>query len=152
MLSEAVARRLACTIDVHEAHVPGSLPVSITQILRQQNWEILYRERIYPVYGGALIGRRARGMLINADLPAPWQRFVMAHELGHVIAEHPGSFYLFSADNWMHHKQEREASIIAAHLLIPEWALSEYGAERDLTAACDVPGEALVYRMQEPLG
>ncbi|HSH84447.1 MAG TPA: hypothetical protein VK979_04725, partial [Guyparkeria sp.] len=66
------------------------------------------------------------------------------------ICRHRGDIHLYRESDafraWQHGKQEREASIIASRLLIPSWALQEYGTEIELCAACDVPREALEYR------
>lgn len=64
---------------------------------------------------GALI-RGARAVFINASLNAPRQRFIGAHEFGHLALGHGGDFYCPTAER---SAQEVEANRFAAALLMP---------------------------------
>ncbi|MCS7294381.1 MAG: ImmA/IrrE family metallo-endopeptidase, partial [Dehalococcoidia bacterium] len=81
-------------------------------------------------------------MWINALLSSAEQRLVIAHELGHWINGDEQVIRTCRSSSFAYHwdaRLERDATIAAARLLIPEWAVREYGTVEAIAAACDVP-------------
>lgn len=78
------------------------------------------------------------------------QRFVCAHELGHVVL-HPNvntpfmkAHTLFSID-----KFEKEANTFAVELLMPDEIVHEYETIFAAAAACGVPTEVAILKQVE---
>lgn len=122
---------------------PLTLPISPRQIARDEGWEMRFAEGMGGVYGVAAVYHGMKVMTINADISPGIQRGVIAHELGHVLCRHdltldfvlPRTRYADFA-NWIDQRQEREAWLVAAILLIPDQlVLSGYSAE-ELAALC----------------
>lgn len=138
--------RLRRLIDAHDLH--STIPVPIRQLVWDRGWVLRFRERIYPFYGYAIVAGPAKVMTINASTHPYWQRYVMGHEIGHDNNGDLGSFDVVR-DNQLHihQKQERAADIVAAHLLIPDFALVEYETIQQVAAACQVPPSLVRLRL-----
>ena len=83
-------------------------------------------------------------MLINADVEAPYQRYAIAHEIGHALAGHAGRLQLCTGVSrrfgaWITAAQEREADRIAARLLIPPSVAYSGADAAEVAALCGVP-------------
>lgn len=146
MLSPDLAARLDRFIDLYGVHEPGVLPVSVYHLAAQRGFRIVYRDDMGPVYGCAMVTGTTREIYLNACVRRPWQRFAAAHELGHIIAEHPSAGTGYRACSTLtlnpaDRAVEREASIIGGLLLVPRWAIVEYETADAIAAACDVPRE-----------
>lgn len=124
------------------------LPVPILQAARDEGWTVRYVEGLFPLYGFAAVRGHKRLMGINAEVARPYQRMAIAHELGHVLNGDEAGLHLCNEWEWMYNKQEREASKIAARLLIPDGAFHLYDTIADLAAACDVPQLLVELRLE----
>ncbi len=147
MISVEAERRITRTIELHNIHIQGMLPVPIRQIARNEGWTVFYREGVFPLYGFAIVREPHKIMGINADISLQWQRATIAHEMGHYIAGHRHGLNMLTERPWTWTKEEREASEIGARLLVPEWSLQEYQTIAELAAACDVPGRIVENRL-----
>lgn len=127
--------------------VPESLPVPIARLVLDDGWILTYKAGMTSLFGFAIITGPVRTMTINADLDIATQRFVIAHELAHVLNGDIGSLHLCQFAPWFKSKAERWASATAAEILIPESALWHAGTVRELAVLCDVPYEVAELRL-----
>ncbi|MCM8746827.1 ImmA/IrrE family metallo-endopeptidase [Thermomicrobium sp. CFH 73360] len=100
--------------------------------------------RLWPLNGFAITIGPVRRMEISADLSRSWRRWVIAHELAHVILGDPSVLHLCAADDsllthWLRERIERRANHAAAYLLIPEWVVRETRSLEQIAARCSVP-------------
>lgn len=139
----ATEARLAAFICRYDVHAPRVLPVPIWQVALEDGWHVTYRDTFDTVHGVAILFGDAKLLCVNATIARPFQRQAIAHELGHVLAGHTSPLHLCT-NTFVHHlahRQEREADLVAARLLIPPWALDHYTTIAELAAACDIPYE-----------
>lgn len=131
---------LQALIARHNAH--ASVPVPIHRIAELEGWEIEYRNDLGVIHGISGIQGDAKLMWINARLSAAEQRAVIGHELGHWLN---GDRDIIRTCRWSsftyywNRKLERQATIAAARLLIPYWAVTEYRTIEAVASACAVP-------------
>ncbi len=93
----------------------GAEPVDLGAVASYLGVEILTWLPAEEKLNGVLI-RSARTVFVNAGLSLPRMRFVVAHELGHLVLGHDGDFYCPFTQLV---EQEREANRFAAALLMP---------------------------------
>lgn len=116
------------------------------QISEHKNIPVI-KEPLGSIYGYTHTYKRIPIIHINSDLDRPMQRFVCAHELGHIIL-HPTvntpfmkAQTLFSID-----KFEKEANIFAVELLMPDDAVREHESVFKAAIACCVPTEVAILK------
>lgn len=143
-LTKAGETAVRALIARYNLHGRMALPVPIRQIARDEGWRIHYTERLAPLYGFAVVHGSVHLMQINADVTDPYQRFAIAHEMGHVLNGDRVSLHLCAAGGrlaqWTSRRMERQADLAAARLLIPPAAF-EAGSIAEIAAACEVPRE-----------
>lgn len=151
MLRPEVARRVTRVIDRHHLHT--ALPVPIRQVPVDLDWQVVYRERIHPLYAALAVDGPRHVLLVNASIGPEWQRLGIAHEIGHAIeastrpSRPPAQLHLLAeeGDLWWERPGERNANVIAAQLLIPERMLDEPADA--IAAACEVPVQFAAWRL-----
>lgn len=81
----------------------------------------LFERRLKNVRGFLLNEDDYKIIVVNSELPEQEKRAVIAHEIGH-LELHPGYGHFFMLDNtgFVLGRQEREAEIFAAALLLDE--------------------------------
>mgnify|MGYP001367896677 CR=1 FL=1 len=84
-------------------------------------------------------------VVLDRDLHERQARLTLAHEIGHALCEHVGTFS--SVALGINGKHEREAWEVASMLLIPWGIVAEEREVSLVAAACEVP-EALVHLWQ----
>lgn len=136
-----LATAVADFIDRYDLHVPGALPVPILQVAREAGWHVHYTTDLWPALGIAVVEGAHRVMRIDESLSRRWQRYVIAHEIGHVLAGHARSPYSCRSPQpgSRRTRRERQADLVAAHLLIPEWLLNETQDPDEIARQCKVP-------------
>jgi hypothetical protein len=118
-------------------------PVDVRGLLRWLRVET-FQERA-PGWAGAARAEGGRAFIwLDADLPAPMQRYVAAHELGHLLL-HPldGTYRcraFFTRD-----KVCAEADRFALDLLMPAWMLGPVSPRRE------APALAAMFGVSEPV-
>lgn len=80
-------------------------------------------------------------IFIEQELPRDDRRLVYAHELGHMVAGHSGTPVTSKLNSFQHDRNEREAWLAAAVLLIPPDVVSWDETIDSVAAACRVPEE-----------
>jgi len=139
-LPAAGERALAELIERHRAH--EAVPVPVHCIAEREGWEIEFQQNLGSILGISGIYRGVKLMWINAQLSSAEQRAVIAHELGHWLNGDETVIRTCQWAGFAYHwdaRLEREATIAAARLLIPEWAVRQYRTIDLIAAACDVP-------------
>ena len=116
------------------------------QISERKNIPVI-KEPLGTIFGYTHTYKRIPIIHINIDLDRPMQRFVCAHELGHVVL-HPNvntpfmrAHTLFSID-----KIEKEANTFAVELLMPDDAVYEHETIFKAAIACGVPWEVAILK------
>lgn len=130
----------------YDLHLPGALPVPIIHAARSSGWIVVYSPNLWPAFGLAVRNQTHRVMRIAEELSPCWQRYVVAHELGHLLAQHSDQLHRCDDPHQLvaeRPEQEREADRIAAHLLIPDWLLREEASPAVIAERATVP-ESLV--------
>ncbi len=87
---------------------------------------IIHRLPLGETRGIYYYSHRIKSVILHQDLPDWMERFVLAHEIGHMIMhpKHNAPFMqntFFSKDRY-----ETEANMFALHMLIPDDELAEY--------------------------
>lgn len=87
---------------------------------------IIHRLPLGNTRGIYYCSRRIRSIILNEELSEWMERFVLAHEIGHLVMhpKHNAPFMrntFFSTDRY-----ETEANAFALHMLIPDEDLEEY--------------------------
>lgn len=137
-VSELVAR--------YDLHTEMALPIPIRQVTRDEGWIVRFSEQMAQLYGIAIIIDDVQVMQINARITSSYQRMAMAHEIGHVLNGDEGQIHLCAATgrgfrDWLWSRQERQASLAAARILIPHWVRAEIETIDEIAVVCEVPRE-----------
>jgi Zn-dependent peptidase ImmA (M78 family) len=99
--------------------------------------------------GFALVRPRGMHIGINKNLDASWQRMAIAHEAAHIIANQSHQIYVCKTSDWSKERDEREAQLIAACLLVPLKVVAEnyrVGVANQLAKALKVPPDLIDLR------
>jgi|SRR5665213_543853 len=96
-----------------------------------------------------------QGVIISTNRPLPVQRFIGAHELGHVVMRHNNSLDFEEILNCQSMAQsdhtEIEADSFAGEFLVPRWLLT-YHAKRQGWVRDSMNNPALVYQLSLRVG
>jgi len=153
-LPAAGERALAALIERNRAH--EAVPVPVHHIAEREGWEIEFRQDLGSILGISGVYRGVKLMWINAQLSSAERRAVIAHELGHWINGDERVIRTCRWSSFAYHwdiRLERDATVAAARLLIPEWVVREYCTVEAIAAACDVPPWLVeMVAEREPLG
>ncbi len=89
-------------------------------------------------------------ILVSATEQSPQQRFICAHELGHILMGHVGQWREVP-DNRTDPYKERAAMIFAAELLMPQCVLMELEITTidQIMKLCGVPYRSAFYALKE---
>lgn len=159
-LESGTVRRTLALVERYGLHRDDApLPIPIVQVAKQEGWRIEYRGRMGSAIAMAFTVGPIRLMYVNENLTVRTQRVGIAHEMAHVLCGHR-----VSADVWMttghedegwvlaSDRQEDEAKLVAAALLIPAWMHDAPLTDREVADACDVTiGAVRRYRDAYPL-
>jgi hypothetical protein len=128
---------------MHEDDAP--LPVSIVQVARHEGWRIEYRGRMGSAVAMAFVVGPIKLMYLNENLSTAAQRTGIAHEMGHVLCRHGVSAdalmtFGHEAEGWTdaNVRQEEEAKMVAALLLIPAWVIDSPLSDAEVAMTCSV--------------
>lgn len=73
------------------------------------------------VFGCYLLVKRQKCILINKNIiGTPMEKVVLAHELGHSVLHWKNSCYFYGSTFFLKAREEKEANIFAAELLISD--------------------------------
>lgn len=152
VLPSDVERRLQEFIERYDLHRRYALPVPIEMAAEAEGFQIRLTPRLWPLNGFAITIGPVRRMEINADLSPAWRRWVIAHELAHLILDDPSVLHLCAAEHalfttWLRKRIERRANHAAAYLLIPEWVVRETESAEEIAARCQVPTSLAMIRL-----
>jgi Zn-dependent peptidase ImmA (M78 family) len=137
------------TIDflIHRHRLHTRLPVDIGPVL--DRFEIRKHNFTPVTMGFALVRPRQMHIGINKNLDVAWQRMALAHEAAHIIANQPHRLFVCRARDWSKDRDEREAQLIAACLLVPLRVIEEsyqVGTGPQLGKALKVPPDLVDLR------
>ena len=99
--------------------------------------------------GFALVRPKGMHIGINKNLDSSWQRMAVAHEAAHIIANQAHQIYVCKTSDWSKERDEREAQLIAACLLVPLRVVAEnyrVGVANQLARALKVPSDLVDLR------
>lgn len=137
-----IKRKVQQLITLYDTHEPHKLATSLDTLI--------FYEKFKNIWGYYNTSKRIKMIHVNSSLDEWVQRFVIAHELGHLIL-HPKinvpflkAHTLLSED-----KIERQANEFAVELLIPDKLLLEGATIYEAAAICGVPQE-VAYLKEAP--
>lgn len=118
---------------IYQKYAPLDFPLDIEKVVNSEGCELITWPLLYPVKEvkrGCFIG-------IAAGLGIVEHRYLAAHALAHHLLHSGNQLAFFGLQMVLLKKQEREADICAAHILIPEaelmklkmssiWEVAEY--------------------------
>lgn len=115
--AEMMARQLIRENDMN------SIPLNLNKMLVLFHINIIYE---YFDNFGALLSKHGNRklMIVNKSCPYPQQRFHVAHEIGHYVLDHKGTFFQSVIHNNVKKSlKEQCADAFASELLIPSCKL-----------------------------
>lgn len=125
------------------------LPVRVMSAARQMGIHVVRNSEsngeLRPDESGAAIYYNNKWHVVYDDrLPADEARFVLAHELGHILMGHDYKYAESRFDSSRKIKSEREADMFAMRMLAPAFALHELQAfdAKTIAALCRIPADA----------
>jgi Zn-dependent peptidase ImmA (M78 family) len=108
---------------IHRHHLHSRVPVDLSPILERFD---IRRHNFTPMtMGFALVRPKQIHIGISKNLDAAWQRMAAAHEASHIIANQPHQLFVCKTGDWSRDKDEREAQLITACLLVPLRVIEE---------------------------
>jgi Zn-dependent peptidase ImmA (M78 family) len=123
------------------------LPVELGPLL--DRFDIRKHNFTPMTMGFALVRPKGMHIGINKNLDASWQRMAIAHEAAHIIANQSHQIYVCKTSDWSKERDEREAQLIAACLLVPLKVVAEnyrVGVASQLAKALKVPPDLIDLR------
>lgn len=137
------------TVDylVYRHHLHTRVPVDLGPLL--DRFDIAKHNFTPMTLGFALVRPTQVHVGINKNLDFSWQRMALAHEAAHIIANQQRQFYVCKTGDWSKDRDEREAQLIAACLLVPLRVVEEsyrVGAAPQLGKALKVPADLVDLR------
>ena len=132
-------------VNRHRLHT--RLPVELGPLL--DRFEIRKHNFTPMTMGFAFVRPKSMHIGINKNLKIDEQRMAIAHEAAHIIANQEGQLFVCRTSDWSRDRDEREAQLIAACLLIPLRVVAENyypGAAPQLARALKVPADLIELR------
>lgn len=106
-------------------HGVSRFPIDVATICRRYGMAVKTYEPKNSNPGQAFLQGDRPVIAVSAREPAARQRFICAHELGHVLMGHVGTWAFVAETRWLPKKiKERAAMVFAAELLVPQCALA----------------------------
>ena len=144
-----VSDELIDTIDflIHRYRLHQRMPVDISPLL--ERFEIGRHNFTPMTMGFVLVRPKQIHIGINKNLDLGWQRLAQAHEAAHIIANQPHPLFVCKTNDWSRDRDEREAQLLAACLLVPLRVVAEnyrVGAAPELAKALKVPPDLVDLR------
>ncbi len=102
---------------IHRHRLHTRIPVDLGPIL--DRFDIRKHNFTPMTLGFALVRPMQMYIGINKNLDPSWQRMSLAHEAAHIIANQPHQLFVCKTNDWSREREEREAQLIAACLLVP---------------------------------
>lgn len=121
-LSRMTARRFLRDTDL-------KVPFNIFMGLTYLDTNLVYRE--FDSIGAVLFFNKQQRLIVaNLNYDVEFQRFFIAHEIGHILLGHKETSYCLPDENKRKHSyDEKLADVCARELLIPTHYLKIYGRE-----------------------
>ena len=141
------------------ARLGGAVPMPIWEIAEAAGWRVEFQPGLAPeCLGFAVIAPPVALAVIDEVSSEATRRYTLAHEMGHVLEAHESRLILCTGRgrmnpfvSWMTSREERDADVLAARILIPEAALD---AEdwNGVALTCCVPTWLVELRLRDCLG
>ena len=144
-LSDDVLDTVEFLIHKHRLHT--RFPVDISPLL--DRFDIRKHNFTPMTMGFALVRPTKMYIGLNKNLDAAWQRMALAHEVAHIIANQSHQLYVCKSSDWSKVRDEREAQLVAACLLVPLKVVEEnyrVGVAPQLGQALRVPPQLVDLR------
>lgn len=131
-----------------------SVPVPVFGIARSLGWHVRTWDDLVPSLLGVAVPGDPVVVLIAGRLDERERRFVLAHEMAHMLCSHHSRLSLCWGEHagdlapWLSRRQEREADRVAAEILIPDTVIANHDVS-ELSEVCEVPGWVVSQRMRD---
>jgi hypothetical protein len=147
-------RELRALIERRGLHAEPFAPVAARQLARDEGWHLRFAASMGALYGVGVVDGTTRLMVLNEAVSLEWQRFAIAHELAHYVLGHAGGVFTCLESELVRAERTREeieANIGAAYLLIPDRALG-LAEVADVAGLCGVPFDLVELRRACAIG
>ena len=144
-----ISRNLAWEIILREGIT--ELPVRIVPLCRQMGIRVVLHDD--PMHGDGYSGifESVPHIFVNRACYRPRQRFTAAHELGHILLGHVGTYRLVNREpSATDNPIEQAANVFASRLLAPAcvlWACNAFTPDA-IADLCDISIQAAQYRAE----
>jgi Zn-dependent peptidase ImmA (M78 family) len=132
---------------IHRHRLHSRLPVELGPLLDRFD---IRKHNFTPMTMSFLLVRpKGMHMGINKNMDTASQRMAVAHAAAHVIANQPHQLFVCRTSDWSKDRDEREAQLIAACLLVPLRVVAEnyyVGAAPQIAHALKVPPDLIDLR------
>ncbi len=137
----AKVRELVKSTGIHHG-----IPVDLSPLI--EGITVAYLPLSQNLMGFSIVRPPQTFVAINQGLDHVHRRRVLAHELGHILSDHPSAIHYMDDLTWLAQRLEAEAEAVAAFLLVP-WPLPSETRGLDLpslAALLEIPVEILQLR------
>lgn len=127
---------------------PRRLPVNLDELAKGLGFQVVHLYSVADEFSG-LVSPKHRLIGVNGNHHRHRQRFTLAHELGHIVLEHPPESTCSSLQIV---ECNREADLFASELLMPDYFVTELLPRTQspaiLARLFDVSEEAMVRKLR----
>ncbi len=119
--------KMVRNLSLHAGQEKDPCPVEVSRLLRDCD----YDEQLLPVevIAWAYHAPPITIIRVNGRYARPVQRVGAMHEFSHILLGHPNSLHVSTYSPWAHTRQEREADMGAAIILVPLSAATRLARE-----------------------
>lgn len=127
------------------------LPVRTSALCKKMGIKLVYGPQEQGSDGYSTILDGSMYVIIRKGLPIERTRFTVAHEMGHILLGHVGTFHLVNREpSGSDNPIESEANVFAPRLLAPACVLWECGVTtaEEIAELCDISLQAAQIRAE----
>lgn len=128
------------------------LPIDVFQLCKEQGILLTVCELSEDIPGVSFVYEGMPLIFVREKEDGKHQRFICAHEMGHLLQGHVGEWGAVASKTELERKEkEREAMVYAAELLIPQCLLLMIDAIsiEKIMKLCEVPYRVAFYALKE---
>ncbi|WP_434299320.1 ImmA/IrrE family metallo-endopeptidase [Corallococcus exiguus] len=138
------------SFDFREKHADGLSAIDVFGVIRDLEIPLAFQELDKLLGACVRVSSTAVGILVTTQRDLHMQRFTAAHELGHFVLEHEGSFddeVRMPGHTQGRDPREVEADAFAAEFLMPKWLVKATAQRRQWWAEAPLNSPDVVYQL-----
>lgn len=129
----------------------SELPVSVSRICHNMHIPIKLYDSDDDNSGYSILTKNGPVIFVKAYEPSTRQRFTVAHELGHILLNHVGEYFLVNREpSKTDNPIEQAANVFASRLLAPAcilWGCNVRDAKK-ISEMCQISEQSAEFRQQ----